>query len=153
EAVGTPRREVVLPPETEHLDPLAVSVDARLEASDEAVAEEDREHVPAEAPFRWLVEEVPDVVESEQGRKQPSVPDETVEGREEGDGGRRLRRGREQRNLVRQHVAVPANSLNLDGNERTAFDQLYAQRRATRVTRPVGGRLRRAEEVEDVAAG
>src|SRR4029077_16910816 len=69
EAVGVLRREAFLPPETEHLDALAVAVDPWLEAADEAFAEEDREHVPAEAAFGGRVEEVPDVVELEERRE------------------------------------------------------------------------------------
>ena len=98
------------------------------------------------------MEEVPDVVEPEQGSEQGSVPDEGVERRQERDGGRRLRRRLEQPNLLLEHVALAANALDVDGDERTALDQLFAQRCATGVTRPVGGRFRRAEAAEDVTS-
>src|SRR5919201_3460824 len=42
EAVGSPRVEAVLPPQAEHLHPAGRSVDARFDAADKAVAEEDR---------------------------------------------------------------------------------------------------------------
>ena len=118
-----------------------------------SAAEEDRKHVPAEAAFRGRVEEVPDVVESEQGREQRSIPDEWVEGREECDRRRRLGRVLEQLNLVLEHVSLPANALDVDADECTALDQLRAQSRSTGMTRPLGGRLRRAETAEDVSAG
>src|SRR6266851_9877611 len=47
EPVGVARREAVLPPNVEHLDAGSVPVDPRLDPADEAVAEGDREHVPA----------------------------------------------------------------------------------------------------------
>ena len=83
EALGAARREAVLPPEVEHLHLAAVAVDARLDPADEAVAEEHRQHVPTPAPLGRRDEELPDVVELEQGSEQgpgPTPTDRTAAG-------------------------------------------------------------------------
>ena len=61
--------------------------------------------------------------------------------------------GLEQLHFVLEHVAGAANALDLDGDECAALDQVGAQGRATGVSWPVGGRLRRAEAAEDVSSG
>src|SRR5262245_9590743 len=79
DAVGPPRLEVVVPPEAEHLHGAGGTVDPWLDAPDEALAEEDRQHVPAEAALLGREEELPDVVEAEQRAEQRAVPDQRVE--------------------------------------------------------------------------
>src|SRR5205085_11212368 len=90
--------------------------------------------------------------ELEQGREQAAVPDQRVERREERDRRRRLGRRREQLDLVAQDEALAAHALDLDGNQLALGDELLAERRPSRVPRPVGTRLRGAEAVEDVPA-
>jgi hypothetical protein len=64
----------LLPPQAEHLHPVAVAVDPRLDATDEVVAEDDRKHVVAPTAFRTLEKALPDIVEVEQAREQRGVP-------------------------------------------------------------------------------
>ena len=128
EALGAARREAVLPPEVEHLHPAAGAVDARLDPADEAVAEEHRQHVPAPAPLGGWDEELPDVVELEQGSEQGPVPHDRIERRQECDRGRRLRGSLQQSDLVLEDEPLPAHAFDLDGNELAVVDELLAQR-------------------------
>src|SRR6185295_13122782 len=66
ESVGATRCEAVLPPHIEHLDAPLVPVDARLDPADEAVSEDDWQHVQAPTPLGRRVEQLPHVVEIEQ---------------------------------------------------------------------------------------
>ena len=74
EPVGPARREPVLPPEVDDLDAGLGRVDARLDPADEAVPEEDRQHVPAPPPLVRRDEELPDVVEAEELAEQARGP-------------------------------------------------------------------------------
>ena len=126
EALGAARREAVLPPEAEHLHAAAGAVEARLDPADEAVAEEHRQHVPTPAPLGRRDEELPDVLELEQGSEQSPVPDQRIERRQECDGGRRLRRVLEQVDLRSEHEPLAAHVLDVNRNE------LAGRRRAPR---------------------
>src|SRR6266508_6846857 len=79
------RIEPVLPPEPENAKQLRLAVDPWLDPADEPVAEPDRQHVVAPAPFRGRDVDLPDVVEAEQRTQQLAIPDERVERREERD--------------------------------------------------------------------
>src|SRR6187551_991691 len=81
ESVGATRCEAVLPPDVEHLDTAFVPVDARLDPADEAVSEDDRQHVPAPTPLGRRMEQLPHVVEIEQAPEKRAVPDQRVERR------------------------------------------------------------------------
>ena len=132
EAVGPARREAVLPPGAEDLDAGQVPVDPRFDPADEAVAEADREHVPAPAALRRREEALPHVVEVKQARHQGVIPQQRVERGDERDRGRGLRRGLQQRELLRQDQALAAHALDVDGHERAELDQLLTQRVALR---------------------
>jgi hypothetical protein len=92
EPVRALRLEAFLPPQPDHLHAVARAVDPRLDAADEPIAEQDRQHVPAPPPLGRRVEELPDVVELEQRAEEAAVPDQRIERREERDRRRRLRR-------------------------------------------------------------
>src|SRR6187431_2753706 len=81
EALRPSRCEAVLPPQVENLDAAGLPVDPRLDPPDEAVAEEHRKYVPAPTAFLRWDEELPDVVEAEQGREERAIPHEGVERR------------------------------------------------------------------------
>src|SRR5262249_42620415 len=91
ETLGTARREAVLPPDAENLYFAVFSLDARLDPPDEAVSEDDREHVVAPAAPGRREEALPDEVEVEQVREERGVPQQRVERRDERDRGGRLR--------------------------------------------------------------
>src|SRR5439155_11565532 len=76
EAVGPPRLEAFLPPDAEHLHPLARAVDPRLDPADEPIAEEDREYVVAPPALALRDIGLPDVVEVVQRAHEVAVPDE-----------------------------------------------------------------------------
>src|SRR5262249_39917759 len=126
EPLGPARVEAVLPPEVQHLDATAGPVDTRLDPANEAVAEDHREHVPAPAAPPRPHAQLADVVEAEQAAEQGAVPDERVERREERDGGRRLWRRLQQRDLVAQDEALAPQALDLDRDELAELDQLLA---------------------------
>src|ERR1041385_5201636 len=86
EAVRTLRREPVLPPQAEHLDPAFLAIDAWLDSADEPVAEEDREDVVAPAALLRLEEPLPHELEVEQAGEQGGIPEKRVERRDERDG-------------------------------------------------------------------
>src|SRR5207247_4195081 len=90
----------------------------------------------------------PHVVEVEQAPKEAAVPDQRIERWKERDGGRRLRRRFQQRDVLAKGEAFAAHALDLDGNELSALDELLAQRVPPRVLR---ARLRGAETAEDVS--
>src|SRR5665213_3899948 len=73
ETIGPARREAVLPPDVEHLHAGSVPVDPRFDPADEAVAEGDREHVPAPTALCRREETLPHVVEAEQAREEAVV--------------------------------------------------------------------------------
>ncbi len=102
---------------------------------------EDRQHVPAPSSLRRRVEELPDVVELEQGSEQRPVPDERVERRQERDRRRRLRRILQQPDLVLQDEALPAHALDRHGDELAVLDQLLAQRRSAGISGQLGSGL------------
>ena len=150
EPVGAARREPVLPPEVDDLHPGLGPVDARLDPADEAIAEEDRQHVPTPAPLGRREEELPDVVEPEQRPEQAPVPHERIERRQECDGRRRLRGRSSCATSSREHEALPAHALDLDRNELAPFDQLLAQCLPTRVLRKAWIGLGRPDAAEHV---
>ena len=67
--------------------PARVPVDPRLDPADEAVAEDDREHVIAPTALRRREEALPHVLEVEQAREEGGVPQQRVERGDERDGG------------------------------------------------------------------
>ena len=152
EALRPARREAVLPPEVEHFHVCAVAVDPRLDAADEAVAEDHGQHVPAPTPLRRRVKELPDVVEAEQRAEEAAVPDQRIEGRQERDGVRRRRRRLQQLHLVSEDEPLLSQPLDLDGDELAGFDQLLSQRVAARVVGPPAVGLRRPDAAEDVVS-
>jgi hypothetical protein len=152
EAFDAARLEAILPPDVENAHEAVVTLDAGLDPADEAVAEDDRKDVPAPAPLRRRVEELPDVLESEQRSQERAVPDERVERREERDGRRRLRRRVEKSDLVAENEPLAADALDVDRNQLAALDELLAEVRSARMVRPARVRLRRAEAAEDVPA-
>jgi len=87
EPVGLARLEAVFPPDAEDLDATLVPVDPWFDPADEAVAEEDREHVPAPAAFRRREEALPHEFEVEELRDERCVPQQGVERGDERDGG------------------------------------------------------------------
>src|SRR5919108_1194237 len=151
EAVGAMRRETVFPPEAEDLDSPCSAIDPRLDAADEAVAEQDREHVPAPAPLGRREEEVPHVVEVEQGPEEAAVPDQWIERWEKRDGRGRLTRRYEQLDLRAQDEALAAHALDFDRDQLAVLDELLAQRGPSRMARTVRARLRGTEAAEDVS--
>src|SRR5215211_6073195 len=152
EALDPARRKAVLPPEADDLDAPAVAVDPRLDPADEAVAEQDRQHVPAPTALGGWVEELPDVLEVEQRLKKGPVPDDRIERRQKRDGGRRLRRRSEQVDLLGQHQALAAHALDIDRYELAGLDELVPEDRPPGMIRPLRSRLRVAQAAEDVAA-
>src|SRR6266511_538283 len=148
EPVGAARREAVLPPDVEHLHAGSVPADPRFDPADETVAEDDREHVIPPSALCRREKALPHVVEGEQTREQGGVPQQRVERGDERDGGGRLRRRLQQRELLGEDEALAAHALDVDGHERAALDQLREQLVAPR---PLRGRLRRGDAVERAA--
>ena len=134
------------------MHPPAGAVDARLDPAHEPVAEEHRQHVPAPTPLRRRHEELPHIVELEQGSEEAPVPDQWIERGQECDGGWRLRGSFQQSDLLLQHVALAAHRLDLDGNELAVGDQLLAQCRSARMPGPPQVWFGGAEASVDVAA-
>ena len=126
EPVSTAWREPILPPDTEHIHARLVPVDSRLDPADEPVPEDDRQDVPAPtALLRWE-EELPDVVEVEQAPEEGPIPHDRIERGNERDGRRRVRRRRQEFGVLLDDEAFPADALDVDGNEISAFDELVA---------------------------
>ena len=75
-ARSPPRRaaEAVLPPDAQDAHRARRPVDARLDAADEPVAEQDRQHVVAPAPLGLGHVDLPDVVEAEEVAQQVAGP-------------------------------------------------------------------------------
>src|SRR5207247_10962405 len=111
EAVLAPRIEALLPPEAVYAENAGVAIDARLDSTDEAVAEEDRQHVPAEAPFGRRMKELQREVEVEQGPQETTVPDKRIERREKRHGRRWLRRRDERLDRLRHAEALAAHAV------------------------------------------
>ena len=111
----------------------SVPVDPRLDPADEAVPEDDRQHVPAPAALRGREEELPHVVEVEQAPEQGAVPDQRIERGEERDRGRRLRRRLQQLDVLAEDEALAAHALDLDR------ERARRARRAPRAARSVPG--------------
>src|SRR5829696_447699 len=152
EALDAARREAVLPPQSDHLDARVFPVDPWFDPSDETIAEEERKHVPAPTALGGRVEELPHVLEVEQGSEQLPVPDDRIERRQKRDGGRRLRRRSEQVDLLGQHQALAAQALDIDRYELAGVDELVPEDRPPGMIRPLRSRLRVAQAAEDVAA-
>ena len=91
EPFNAARCKPILPPNIEHVHASLVAVDPRLDPADEAIAEDDRQHVPAPTALGRWVEELPDVLELEQAPEKAAIPDDRVEGGNERDGRRRVR--------------------------------------------------------------
>ena len=127
EAVGAARREAVLPPDAEDLHAGSVAVDPRFDPADDAVAEEDREHVVAPTALRRREKALPHVVEVEQAREEGGIPQQRVERGDERNGKRRLWRRLQERELFSEDEALAAHALDVDGHERTELDQFVAQ--------------------------
>ena len=127
-------------------------VDPRLDPADEAVAENDREHVPAPTAFGRWDEELPDVLELEQAPEQAAIPDDRVERGNERDGRRWARRRFQQLGLFTDDKALSADALHLDGNDVTAFDELFAQSVPSWIPGPPRVWLRGPETAEDISA-
>ena len=119
-------------------------------STDETVAEEHRQHVPAPTSLRRRDEELPHVLELEERSEETPVPDQRIEGREECNGRRRLGRTLQESDLVPEHEPLRAHVLDVDGYELAVGDQLLTQRRSPRIPRHPRIRLRRAEAAEDV---
>src|SRR5437773_1261210 len=151
EPLGAARREAVLPPDIEHVHAGLGPVDPRLDPADEAVAEHDRQDVPAPTALGGWQEELPHVVEVEQAAEEAAVPNQGIEGGKERDGGRRLRRRLQQLDVLSEDEALAAHARDLDWNELAALDELLAQDVPPRVLRPLRVRLRGAETAEDVS--
>src|SRR4029453_12739556 len=99
---------------------------------------------------RGRQEELPHIVEAEQAAKEAAIPDQWIERGKECDGGRRLRRSFQQRDVLGEDEAFAVHSLDHDGDELAELDQLLAQRGPARVVRPPRIRLRGADAAEDV---
>src|SRR5947207_13924768 len=74
EPVSAAWREPILPPDIENLHASLAPVDPRLDPADEAVLENDRQHVPAPTAFRRWKEELPGVLELEGAREEAAIP-------------------------------------------------------------------------------
>src|SRR5262249_22101242 len=114
EPSGVARRKAVLPPGAEHLHAVRLPVDPGLDPPDEAVAEENRQHVVTPATLLGLEEPLPDEVEIEQLLEERGVPEQRVERGDERDGGSRLGRLLEQRGLFRDDEPLASHALDLD---------------------------------------
>src|SRR5256885_8247165 len=120
EPVNATRREPVLPPDIEHLHASLVPVDPRLDPADEAVLENDRQHVPAPTALGRWKEELPDVLELEEAPEEAAIPNDWIERGHERDGRRRVRRGFEKFDVLTDEKAFSADAPHLDGNEDSA---------------------------------
>src|SRR5919204_24424 len=118
----------------------------------EAIAETDRQHVPAPTALRGRQKELPDIFEAEQAPKQATVPDQGIERGKKGNGGRRLRRRFQDFDLLADDEALAAHPFHLDRNEVAALDEFPAQRVSPGVVGPPRIRLRGAESAEDVSS-
>src|SRR5262249_51893170 len=143
---------VVLPPHADHLHEACVAVDPGLDSSDETVAEKERQHVPPPAPFLRREEELPHVVESEQGAEEWAVPDQGVERGGECDGGRGLGRPFQQVDVLFDDPPLPPHALDVDGHELSVRDETVAQCRSPGMPGPPRIGLRGPESAEDVWA-
>jgi hypothetical protein len=72
-------------------------------------------------------EEFPHIVEVEQAPKEAAVLDQRIKRGKERDGGRRLRRRFQQRDVLADDEAFAAYALDVDGNELAQLDQLLAE--------------------------
>src|SRR5919201_1820433 len=152
EPVSAAWREAILPPGVEHVYAGVCAVDPRFDPADEAVPENERQHVPAPTALGRWHEELPHVVEVEQASKEAAVPDQRIERGKECDGGGRLRWRFQQFDVLLDHEALAANTVDVDRNELAALDELVAQHRSARMLRPPRVRLRRTEPAKDVSA-
>ena len=151
EAVNAAWREPVLPPDIEHVHASLGPVDPRLDPADEAIPEDDRQHVPAPTAFGRWEEELPDVLELEQAPEEAAIPDDRVERGDERDGGRRVRRRFQQFDFLTDDKALSADTLHLDRHEVSAFAELFAQSVPSWVSRPPLVRPRGPETAEDIS--
>ena len=118
--------EPVLPPQPDDPEHARLSVVPRLDAPDQPVAEQDRQHVVAPASLGLGDVDLPDVVEVPQSAEQLAVPDEGIERGQEGDprrhATRRLCCGElaarllESAEVVADHEPEPADPVDLDGD-------------------------------------
>src|SRR5206468_3290604 len=139
------------PPDIEHLHAGLGPVDTRLDPADQAILESHRQHVPAPTTLGRWQEELPDVIEVEQARKEATVPHQRIERGKERDGGRRLRRLFQQLDVLAEDKALAAHALDRDRNELAELDELLAERVPARVVRPARVGLRGAETAEGVS--
>src|SRR6266536_1113255 len=91
------------------------------------LAEGDREYVIAPPALGWREKALPHVLEVEQAREEGGVPQQRVEWGDERDGGGRLRRRLQQRELLGEAEALATHALDVDGHERAELDHLLAQ--------------------------
>src|SRR5436190_9231448 len=150
EAAGAPRLETLLPPEPEHLHHAGGAIDSRLDPPDEAVPEEDREHVVAPPSLALGDVHLPDPVEVEERLEEAAVPHQRVERREERNRRRRVGRRGEELELVAKDEARPPNALDRDPDELAVADELLAQRRSPRMLGPLRRRPRGAQPTENL---
>ena len=135
EALGHHRVEAIFPPEVDDLESTRPSVEARLDPSDKAIAEEEWQDVVAPASFRGRHVDLPDVVEAVQRTQEVTVPHEWIERGEERDAWRpgvgHWRAATsgclEKSDFLGQHEAISADPLDGDRDERSGFDQLSEQ--------------------------
>jgi hypothetical protein len=133
EARGRQRVESVLPPQTEDPQRPGRALDAGFDPAHQPVAEQDRQDVVAPASLRGRDVDLPDVVEVEQRAQQVAVPDQWIEGRQEGDAVARRLPGLDRTggflqdgDLCPKDIARTANALDLDRDERSGLDQLVS---------------------------
>src|SRR5439155_25899885 len=139
------------PPGVEHVHASLGQVDPRLDPADEAVAVNDRQHIPAPTPLGRWDEELPYVLELEQAPEEAPIPDDRVERGNERDGRRRVRRRCQQSRVLTDDEAFSADALHLDGNEVSAFDELLAQSVPSWVPGPPRVRLRGPDTAEGIS--
>src|SRR5439155_10480790 len=151
ESLSAAWREVVLPPNIEHVHASVGPVDPRLDPADEAVSERDRQHIPAPSALGGWQEELPYVIEVEEAPEEVAVPNQWIERGKECDGWRRLRRRLQQLDVFLYDEALAAYALDLDGNELAVLDELLAHHVSSGVIRSLRVRFADAQTAEDVS--
>ena len=146
--------------EAEDADRAARAVEARLDAPDEPVAEEEGQDVVPPAPLRGRDVHLPEVVEAEERAQQVAIPRQRVQRREErhtgGFAAREVPLGnlalglREERQLVGDDMPHAPHALDGDREQLAAVHELGQQLprgAAAAIRRPVARRRRSQEDL------